>query len=571
MVSNQPIEDWAQPTSKEWAFMPWSKWERHVYRLQKRIFRASSRGNVQAVRSLQRLLMKSWSAQCLAVRRVTQDNQGKNTAGVDGVKNLSPTERIELAKAIHPRHHKRPRPKPTRRVWIPKPGKKEMRPLGMPTMEARAHQALVKLALEPEWEAKFEPNSYGFRPGRSCHDAIGAIFNGIKAKSKYVLDADIQGCFDRINHQALMNKLSNHPAMKRVIQAWLKAGVIELGELAPTEEGTPQGGVISPLLANIALHGLETAIVSAYVTREKPQVIRYADDFVILHPTEAGIVKARQIAEAWLKDMGLELKPSKTTITHTLNRYEGKVGFNFLGFNVRQFAQGKTHVGRKPGPNGEPLGFKTIITPSRESVKRHVVKMAEIVRTMKAGTQEELIKRLNPVIGGWANYFRTVVAKETYAECDSHLYYILKAWAHQRHPNKAGRWVMGKYWRVDQGQGWKFATPEVQLKMHRQTLIRRHEKVTGTASPFDGKLFYWVRRLKDHPLTNNRLGYLLKVQQGKCAWCGLYFMDGDLIEVDHIIPRQLGGDNRSTNLQALHRHCHDQKTAQDGSNQARKR
>jgi RNA-directed DNA polymerase len=236
------------PASESWNRLPWRKLEQHVYRIQKRIFNAEFRGNRRAVHKLQKLLMKSRAARLLAVRRVTQDNQGKKTAGVDGVKSVPPKQRFDLAERIHPKCWKRSATMPARRVWIPKPGKPgERRPLGIPVMETRAQQALVKLALEPEWESKFEPNSYGFRPGRSCHDAIAAIFVIIAHKAKYVLDADLKGAFDNINHEALLEKLNTYPALRRAIKAWLKAGVIDDGVFEETTRGTPQGGVASPL------------------------------------------------------------------------------------------------------------------------------------------------------------------------------------------------------------------------------------------------------------------------------------------------------------------------------------
>ncbi len=240
----------------EWKDIPWRKLERYTFKLQKRIFKASERGDIKACRRLQKTLMRSRSSKCLAVRRVTQDNQGKKTAGVDGIKSLKPEERLELVNNLSLSR----KAKPTRRVWIPKPGTEEKRPLGIPTITDRASQALVKQALEPEWEARFEPNSYGFRPGRSCQDAIGAIYSAIRLKAKYVLDADIAKCFDRISHEALLNKLNTFPTIRRQVRAWLKAGVMDGKQLFPTSEGTPQGGVISPLLANIALHGMENRI-----------------------------------------------------------------------------------------------------------------------------------------------------------------------------------------------------------------------------------------------------------------------------------------------------------------------
>src|SRR5947209_8110786 len=241
----------------------------------------------------------------------------------------------------------------------------------MPTMLERAKQALAKMALEPEWEARFEPNSYGFRPGRSCHDAIDAIFLAIRYKPKFVYDADIKGCFDNINQEELLRKLQTYPEMRNAIKAWLKAGVLEGVDFTPTETGTPQGGVISPLLANIALHGMEEAISKGYRTRgEKPLMVRYADDFVIFHSNREELQKAIETITQWLQQMGLNLSPKKTRVTHTLTPTEGKVGFDFLGFTIRQFQVGKTHAGKDT--HGKPLGFKTIIKPSKEAVKRHM-------------------------------------------------------------------------------------------------------------------------------------------------------------------------------------------------------
>jgi RNA-directed DNA polymerase len=307
----------------EWNMVPWAKAERAVFKLQKRIYQASSRGDTKTVHQLQRLLMKSWWACLLAVRRVTQDNQGKKTAGVDGIRSLTPPQRLTLAHTLQ-RHPLHPSRSPVRRVWIPKSGTTEQRPLGIPVMEQRARQALVKLALEPEWEAHFEPNSYGFRPGRSAHDAIEAIFASIHTHAKFVLDADIAQCFDRIDHTALLAKLNTFPKLRRVIKAWLTAGIMDGTELFPNTTGVPQGGVISPLLANVALHGLETAVAQHFRRRERngvyrvPRLIRYADDFVALDADEHVIHQVKDFIAVWLQELGLELKPSKTQITHTL-------------------------------------------------------------------------------------------------------------------------------------------------------------------------------------------------------------------------------------------------------------
>ena len=526
------------PESESWRKLPWRKFEQHVYRIQKRIFRAEQRGNHRAVHTLQKLLMKSRAARMLAVRRVTQDNQGKKTAGVDGVKSVPPKQRLDMVEHIHPTQWKRLKAQPVRRVYIPKPGKAEKRGLGIPVMKTRAHQALVKLALEPEWEAKFEANRYGFRPGRSCQDAIAAIYIFINQKAKYALDADLKGCFDNISHETLLRKLSTYPALRRVIKAWLKAGAVDNGVFEETTSGTPQGGVISPLLANIALHGMETHVAQAFTYREgKPNFVRYADDFVVFHPTEAGVKKAKAVLETWLKDIGLELKPSKTRITHTLQEYQGMVGFDFLGWTVRQFPTGKTHTG-KAGHYGPALGFKTLIRPSKEAVKRHIAELRRVIHTHQNRTQDQLIRELNAKIGGWTRYHRTVAAAKVFDHCEYILFLQLQQWARYRHPNKGKRWIAHKYWHVDDGNGWTFTDQHATLRDHSQTHIQRHVKVKGTASPYDGNLLYWSQRLSKHYLLSSIKGKLLQKQAGKCRWCELHFKDGDGIEID---VRRFGG------------------------------
>ncbi|MDJ0799487.1 MAG: group II intron reverse transcriptase/maturase [Calothrix sp. MO_167.B12] len=560
-------------TTETWTSINWRKLERWVYKMQKRIYQASQRGDVKTVHSLQRLLMSSWSAKTLAVRRISQDNQGKKTAGVDGIKNLSPAARLTMIVNLKSRK----KAAPTRRVWIPKQGTDEKRPLGIPVMHDRAMQALVKLALEPEWEARFEPNSFGFRPGRSCHDAIEAIFIGINHKPKYVLDADISKCFDRIAHQALLLKLNTTPTIRRQIAAWLKSGVMDGEQLFPTSEGTPQGGVISPLLANIALHGLESRVKQefpkmSHTGREtwfhkkgtdfkSPDVIRYADDFVILHENETVVQRCKEVIREWLLDMGLELKPSKTRIAHTLNEYKlEKPGFDFLGFTIRQFSVGKYH---------SKQGYKTIITPSSKKQKIHYDKIAEVIESHKALPQAALIAHLNPIIRGWANYYATVVSKVAYSKLDNLVYQKLVAWGKHRHPNKSGKWVSNKYWHSVGGNNWVFSTKNgedfLKLIDHAQTPIVRHIKVKGKGSPFDGNLVYWSSRMGKNPELPSRVTKLLKKQKGKCTHCGLFFRESDVMEVDHIIPKSKGGKDCYDNWQLMHRHCHDTKTTNDGS------
>jgi len=555
----------------EWKDLNWRKLEKVTFKLQKRIYQASERGDVKAVRKLQKTLIRSWSAKCIAVRRVTQDNQGKNTAGVDGVKTLTPKQRMNLVGKLKLTG----KSKPTRRVMIPKPGTTETRPLGIPTINDRALQALVKLALEPEWEAKFEPNSYGFRPGRSCHDAIDAMYLSIRSKAKYVLDADIAKCFDRIDHKALLCKIHTYPTLSRQIKKWLKAGYCVEKQLFPTNEGTPQGGVISPLLANIALHGMENRIKQYAETlkgskrgnREALSLIRYADDFVIIHEDLNVVKKSQEIIAEWLRDMGLELKPSKTKLTHTLKEVEGNVGFEFLGFHVQQYKSGVYRCAKNP--QGTPLGFNTLITPSKAKVKTHLTKIAEIIDTHKTNPQAALISKLNPIIRGWSNYYSTVVSKETFNKMDMLTWQKLKAWAKSRGKGSINK---DKYWRTVGDRNWCFSTEDgLELNQHSDTSIVRHIKVKGAASPYNGDWIYWSKRRGEYPETPNRVASLMKRQKGICPHCGLYFTSTDIVEVDHIKPTSLGGKDTYDNLQLLHKHCHDTKTATDGSMHSKER
>jgi RNA-directed DNA polymerase len=541
---------------QEWQDIPWAKLERNVHRLQKRIYRASQRGEVKKVQRLQRLLLSSWSARCLAVRRVTQDNQGKKTPGVDGVAALGPEERLDLVAHLD----LDARPQPIRRVWIPKPGTDEQRPLGIPTLSDRARQALVKLALEPEWEARFEPNSYGFRPGRSCHDAVLAIFQSIKQCPKYVLDADIAKCFDRIDHAALLAKLNTFPLLSRLVKGWLKAGVLDGDTLFPTEQGTPQGGVLSPLLANVALHGLETVVQQAFpktrtvngkVVEWTPTVVRYADDFVVCHRDLGVIQRCQELIQQWLRGMGLELKPSKTRVGHTLHEHNGRAGLDFLGFSIRQYRVGKYRTGKDT--RGRPLGFRTLTRPSKDKVVLHQRRLTEIIRRHRAAPQEALIRHLNPVIKGWCNYYRAAASKQTFHRARHLLFHSLYRWARRRHPDKGQRWIVSKYWRLPQ---WTFAPPQgTRLYEHDRTRIVRHVQVRGQKSPFDGDWAYWAGRQGHYPGVRLWLALLLKQQKGKCPRCGLYFMPGDLPEVHHQDGEH--GNSRRQNLVALHRHCHD--------------
>lgn len=576
----------SQPNTVGWDDINWRKVERYVYKLQKRIYAASRRRDVKQVRKLQKTLMSSWSNQVLSVRKVTQDNRGKRTAGVDGIQILTPEARMRLVGRlkIAGKSH------PTRRVWIPKPGTDEKRPLGIPTIHDRALQNLVKTALEPEWEAQFEPSSFGFRPGRSCHDAIWQIKNSIQNRPKFVLDADIAKCFDRINHLALLQKLGYTGKIRQQIKAWLKSGVIDQGAFTATSEGTMQGGVISPLLANIALHGMEKMLMEFAKTldmrrNDKPNsqiswqqkvksltFVRYADDFVLIHKDLNVVQRCRDLISEWLRDIGLELKPSKTRIAHTLNpelSEDGLAGLDFLGMHIRQFPVGKYRSSIHPSTK-EKLGFRTLISPSKDACKKHQLELKIVIQKHKYSHQALLIKELNPIVRGWTNYYQFSNA-QTVGELtrqDHLLFQKLRAWSRHR----TGDWYRArqKYWTTIGNNNWVFATRQgdanpLRLLTHTEfgSSGSEYVKVKGEDSPFNGNLVYWSTRMGHNPHMPTRKATLLKKQKGICPWCCLRFREEDLLEVDHIRATFNGGKDEYKNLQLLHGHCHDEKTALD--------
>ncbi|WP_264375677.1 group II intron reverse transcriptase/maturase [Wolbachia endosymbiont (group B) of Sphaerophoria taeniata] len=541
----------------KWNTVPWRKLERFAFKLQKRIYQAEMCNNIKKVHKLQRLLLNSISAKLLAVRKVTQDNRGKKTAGIDGKANLNKEERLQLAYSLNIRE----KAKPSRRIWIPKPGKTEKRPLGIPTISERAKETLMKMAIEPEWEAKFEPNTYGFRPGRSCHDAIGAIFISLKGKTAYCLDADISGCFDNIDHKALLKKLNTTPTLRRIIRGWLRAGVMEGRKFKPTKRGTIQGGTISPLLACIALHGLEQYIKETLISellqhakkkygiagrreaKSSMSVIFYADDFIIVHESMEIILKAKRLTEEWLKTIGLELKPSKTRISHTLDGK--KPGFDFLGFSIRQYP---TRSSKK--------GYKLLIKPGRESIKQHASIIKRKLRGLRGATQEAVIKELNPITRGWSQYYSSVVSSKTFKLMDSVMFRKLWKWAEFRHPKKGKCWIKRRYFKKYGNDNWCFMTSnKPHLVRHGDHVIKRHIKVKGTKSLYDGDWVYWGNRLGKIPDKSPRVIRLLKLQRGKCDNCQLWFKDDDILEIHH--KDQNRRNNMIKNLSLLHGHCHD--------------
>jgi len=505
------------------ARLPWGSLEQQVVRMQKQIFQASQRGDKQAVHTLQQRLMESEAARLLAVRRVAEENQGKNTAGVDGVKSLGPRERLAMASAIHPKYWNYQPSMPVRRVWVPKPGTAERRPLAILPMIDRCKQALVKLALEPEWEARFEPHSYGFRPGRSTHDAIAAILVAIERQPSFVFDADIEEAFDSINQAVVLDKLQTYPALRQAINAWLTAGVVDGNTYSPSETGIAQGGVLSPLLMNVALHGMEAVVTEGAANghgRQQPLLVRYADDFVILHADLKELQQAVRRVKHWLARVGLHLHADKTRFTHTLTPYQGQVGFDFLGFNIRQepvenstvmlsavsrspeepkgkqlpasrdrpfaslrvtieeadrpFAPRRVTGHSRLAPHKHSPGVKTIINPSREASKRHLAAIDQRLQQLQTAPQMRVIAELNPLIVGWAAYYNGVVPAATMSRYDDLVEQRLINWASKRHPGKERDWLLGRYWHRAGEQRRAFATHDgVQLRAYRQTSILR--------------------------------------------------------------------------------------------------
>ncbi|MDZ4684391.1 MAG: group II intron reverse transcriptase/maturase [Planctomycetaceae bacterium] len=545
-----------------WNAIDWRKTQRRVRNLRRRIFRASRDGDLAKVRSLQKLALRSHAVRLAAVRTVTQENAGKLTPGVDKLVVKTAEARSELVDALG--RHQPWHALPVRRVYIPKSNGK-LRPLGIPSILDRAMQAVVKIALEPEWEARFEPCSYGFRTGRGCHDAIGRIYNFAlpSGRKKWVVDADIAGAFDNIGHDALLGQLGTFPA-RDLVRQWLGAGFMENGVFHATDAGTPQGGVISPLLANIAFHGMETAMGVRYNNRGEvisPRgLVRYADDFVIFCETEVDANTARADMAAWLAPRGLSLSETKTRIVHLSK------GFDFLGFNVRQYRVPTTRT-----------GLKLLIKPTRAAIQRLKSRLRGEWRNLRGQNISAVIARLNPVIRGWANYNRGQVSKVIFGDLDNWMFHHEVRWAKCSHSRKPWYWLKQRYWgrlRQTSRSPWVFGDARgnrAYLEKFSWTPIVRHIIVRWRSSPDDAALDgYWANRKKwQNAQLGTRWRELARRQKGVCPRCGESLHNDEHLQVHYRKGRRLGGTRETDNQQLMHLICHQQALAEE--KQARRR
>lgn len=528
-----------------WHQIDWKACHSNVARLQARIVKATKENRVGKIKALQRLLTHSFSAKAIAVKRVTE-NRGKKTPGIDGKTLSTPLEKSEMIRELGSRSY---RPGPVKRIYIPKAsGKHRLRPLGIPQIKDRAMQALHLLGLDPIAETKADTTSFGFRPSRSTADAIEQSFivlsNGNRAE--WILEGDIEACFDELSHQWLLDHV---PMDKVILKKWLKAGYVDKGIYKHTAAGSPQGGIISPVLANLTLDGLEKLLkATPALKRRKVNLVRYADDFIITGGDPELLEQSvRPIVEKFLAERGLRLSPSKTRITHI------SAGFDFLGQNIRKY-------------NG-----KLLIKPSQGSCKGLIKKVKKCLRAHRMITPYELIKELNPLIRGWAYYHRHVVSKDIFRKMDAKITRQVWSWAKRRHPKKSRGWIKREYF--SPGQNWgRFRGEEQQSDGTKKTImleaagrvsIKRHVKVRGDANPYaaEWQAYFASRQERKAKQRLPRRGFfqqLWQAQKGHCPLCQTALTEQTQWDIHHITPQKEGGKDILSNLVLLHPNCHRQ-------------
>ncbi len=526
----------------------WNAAHKNVCRLQMRIVKAPKEKKWGKVKALQRILTRSFSGKALAVRRVTE-NQGRKTPGVDGEIWTMPSQK---AKAIRELRQKGYHRKALRRMYIPKSSGK-MRPLSIPCMKDRAMQALYLLALDPIAEVTSDPNSYGFRQERSPADAIEQCFAALSRQNsaQWILEAAIKSCFDQISQDWLLTSI---PMEKVILKKWLKAGFLEKDVLHATEEGTPQGGICSPVLANMTLNGLEKALREPFPkpprggSREKINFVRFADDFLVTGKSKEVLEnEVKPLVEQFLKERGLELSQEKPLVTHIED------GFDFLGQHLRKY-------------NG-----KLLITPSKKNIHTFLEGIRKVIKANKQATAGNLIAQLNPKIRGWANYHRHVVSKETFAKVDHAIFLALWQWAKRRHPQKSHTWIKKKYFKTNGGQNWVFsgeilgregALQPIRLMKAKSTPIKRHVKIRSEANPYDPQWETYFEKRLDVKMGHNLKGkrsllHLWKQQGGLCPLCTRKITQLTGWHSHHIEWRSHGGKDQADNRVLLHPECHE--------------
>ncbi|MCP4598422.1 group II intron reverse transcriptase/maturase [Neptuniibacter sp.] len=532
-----------------WHDIDWKKAHRNVRRLQARIVKAKKEGKKRKVRALQFILTRSQSARALATKRVTT-NRGKRTPGVDGEVWNTPHQKAQAVAELRTKGY---RPQPLRRKAIPKKNGGN-RFLGIPTMKDRAMQALYALALDPIAETGADPNSYGFRRERSPADAIERCFGVLarRTSAQWVLEGDIQACFDELGHEWLLTHI---PLPKSLLRGWLRAGYVEQGQWHATKSGTPQGGIISPILANMALDGLETELIQRFGptqrkrSQNKVHLVRFADDFIVTGTTAELLEnEVRPVVETFLTLREAKLSVTKTHITHI------DTGFDFLGQNLRKYGQ------------------KLLIRPSDGSMKALLTKIQAILKANPQTQAGPLIIQLNAVIRGWSNYHCHVVSKATFNKMDWHIHRMVRRWARKKHRRKSWRWIKQKYFKTVGTRNWVFGGKvrngdgtmrQVYMYSAAQTPIMRHRKIKGAANPYDPEWeHYFEKRLRwktRESLRGKRQTLQLWLeQQGQCPICGEMLTEMDEWDTHHIRPRVEGGEDKLDNLVLLHLNCHRQ-------------